>query len=353
MSALSRKEIERLIQWTISIIALCYISYRLLRFDGWSSFFEDTYNKLWLFAGLLLLQIGLSAINLTLETAKWRQLTLGLIRQSWYELLFQVLKGIQTGLITPARVGEPLVKGALLPLGLRTKGFLMSAAGSIIQNIVILSGGIIAIVMLKVSFSAQQSSFVNLQRSLILYSLIATAAFAITIGLFFLIIKSCKKHPKSTKLISHLEALRELDKKRLARVFLLTLSRYALYNFQLWLMLSFFGITKSPADIALVMLYYAAITILPTMAIADLGIRSSIALFLFGMLSPNSPAIVASVFMIWLINLALPSLVPLVIQANACRGKSQRLCHSGLREEANRFYPTTENQNQRDNYSTS
>ncbi|GAO28370.1 hypothetical protein JCM15548_1455 [Geofilum rubicundum JCM 15548] len=94
----------------------------------------------------------------------------------------------------------------------------------------------------------------------------------------------------------------------------LTILRYAIYNFQLWLMLWFFDISTGLSDLGLIMTYYAAITLLPTMAVADLGIRSSIALFLFSMLSPNSAGIVASVFLIWVINLALPSIVAALLQ---------------------------------------
>lgn len=93
----------------------------------------------------------------------------------------------------------------------------------------------------------------------------------------------------------------------------LTLLRYATYHLQLWLILHHLGVLQHWSDLALVMLYYAALTLLPTMALTDLGIRGSIALFLFGLRSANSPAIVGAIFLIWCLNLALPALLSAVL----------------------------------------
>jgi hypothetical protein len=225
-----------------------------------------------------------------------------------------VLKGIQTGMITPARAGEPLVRGLLLPLGLRTKGFLLSATGSIIQNMVLMIGGMAGILLTQNQSSGDNTTFASLQKGIADYSLITVLTATATILLVYVLIKKFKDQPVIRQLISHLRAIAQLSRTRLIKVVGLTIARYAVYNFQLWLMLWFFDISASLSDLGLIMIYYAAITLLPTMAVADLGIRSSIALFLFGMLSPNSPGIVASIFLVWIINLALPSVVAATMQ---------------------------------------
>jgi hypothetical protein len=58
----------------------------------------------------------------------------------------------------------------------------------------------------------------------------------------------------------------------------------------------------------LVPVYLLIITIIPGIALADLGIRSSAALFLFGSGGVATGAVVASVFIVWVFNLGLPSL---------------------------------------------
>lgn len=314
MTRPSHKAMARFLQWGISLAALAYIAWRLVHFNDWEVFFDTLYHQRWPFTGLLLLQLFFSAINIGLEGAKWHYLSGAVVGQSWYNTYFQVIKGIQTGMITPARAGEPLVKGLLLPLGLRTKGFLLSATGSILQNMVLMTGGMVGIILTQTHSAKSHSSFTLLQKGILDYSLLTVLAVAVMAAVVYGLIKTFKNRPVIRQLISHLRAIQKLGSTRLFKVVALTIARYAVYNFQLWLMLWFFDISTSLSDLGLIMTYYAAITLLPTMAVADLGIRSSIALFLFGMISTNSAGIVASIFLVWFINLALPSIVAIAMQ---------------------------------------
>ncbi len=309
MSHSNHKAIARFIQWAISLAALIYIIGRMVQFKDWALFFDALYHQRWQLTGVLMLQLILAAVNIGLESAKWRQLSGTIVRQSWHNIFYQVVKGIQTGMITPARAGEPVARGLLLASGLRTKGFLLSATGSIIQNIVLMIGGMAGIMLTKNQASGANSTFANLQKGIVDYSLITLLAVVTMAILIYLLAGIFKTRPVTRQLISHLRAIAQLGAKRVLKVTGFTVLRYSVYNFQLWLMLWFFGISTSLSDLGLIMTYYAAITLLPTMAVADLGIRSSIALFLFSMLSPNSAGIVASVFLVWVINLALPSII--------------------------------------------
>ena len=49
--------------------------------------------------------------------------------------------------------------------------------------------------------------------------------------------------------------------------------------------------------------------IIPTIALADIGIRGKLALELFGMISSNQLGIIAAALSIWLINLIGPAIV--------------------------------------------
>ena len=314
MSYPKHKAIARVLQWAVSLAALAYITWRLVQFKDWEVFFDTLYHQRWQFSGILIFQLIFSAVNIGLESTKWHQLSGAIVRQSWHNTFYQVVKGIQTGMITPARAGEPLVRGLLLPLGLRTKGFLLSATGSILQNMVLMTGGMLGIILTQNHISGPSSTFSKLQKGIVDYSLITILAVAAATIIVYVLIKIFKARPVIRQLISHLRAIAQLGLRRILKVVGLTIARYAVYNFQLWLMLWFFGVSNSLADLGLIMTYYAAITLLPTMAVADLGIRSSIALFLFGMLSPNSAGIVASVFLVWVINLALPSIVAIAMQ---------------------------------------
>jgi hypothetical protein len=56
-------------------------------------------------------------------------------------------------------------------------------------------------------------------------------------------------------------------------------------------------------------LIFWIMAILPTIAIAEIGIRGEAALFFLAPLSTNYLGIVSSTFMLWFINLIIPSLI--------------------------------------------
>jgi hypothetical protein len=314
MSRHHHKIMARIIQWGLSLAALAYIAWRMMHFKDWELFFDTIYHQRWPLTGILFLQLALAAINVSLECIKWRQLSGIIVQQSWHNTVYQVIKGIQTGMISPARAGEPLVKGLLLRSGLRTKGFLLSATGSIIQNMVLMLGGLAGIIFTQNHLAENNTIFSNLQKGILDYTFITLVTIMTMAILLYLFAGIFRARPLVRKIVAHLRTIAQLGAGRTMKISAVTIMRYAIYNFQLWLMLWFFDVSGSLSDLGLIMTYYAAITLLPTMAVADLGIRSSIALFLFGMLSSNSAGIVASVFLIWIINLALPSIIAVIMQ---------------------------------------
>lgn len=312
MNTERQKRTAIILNLVVSLAAGFYILYRLLRFKDWSSFFALLDGRLGSFLCLILVQLSLLAINLGLETAKWKLLSGMIVVQSCKNIFYQVLKGIQSGMITPARTGETIAKGGLLPQGLRTGGVVLSAAGSMIQNLVLICGGITGIALTRTGKYADNLSGLNeaIQR----YSLLGIGAIAILVPAVIFLAHKYRHHPRVSLMYTYLNTLRSIEKQRLFAILLFTSTRYIVFNIQLWLLLCFFGVTGGIADIGLVMLYFAAISLLPTMAIADLGIRSSLALFIFGLLSSNSPAIVCPVFLLWIINLAIPALMALIFK---------------------------------------
>lgn len=49
--------------------------------------------------------------------------------------------------------------------------------------------------------------------------------------------------------------------------------------------------------------------VIPTLALTEIGVRGSVALFFLGLVSTNSIGIVTATFTLWIINLALPALI--------------------------------------------
>ena len=51
------------------------------------------------------------------------------------------------------------------------------------------------------------------------------------------------------------------------------------------------------------------ITITPTITIAEIGVRGSVAIFVLGLFSSNDIAILSSTTILWLINLIIPAII--------------------------------------------
>ena len=59
----------------------------------------------------------------------------------------------------------------------------------------------------------------------------------------------------------------------------------------------------------LIMTMRLVVSVIPTIAITEIGIRGSVAVFLFGLLSSNIVGILSATFVMWVINLLLPALL--------------------------------------------
>ena len=61
--------------------------------------------------------------------------------------------------------------------------------------------------------------------------------------------------------------------------------------------------------IILTMVMLFIISIIPTIAISEIGIRGSVAVYLFSLVSANILGILSATFVLWVINLLLPALI--------------------------------------------
>jgi hypothetical protein len=56
--------------------------------------------------------------------------------------------------------------------------------------------------------------------------------------------------------------------------------------------------------------------ILPSIVIADLGIRGSVSIFILGQFSENTQGILTASVVLWIINIMLPSILGLFLYTN-------------------------------------
>ena len=302
-----------LIQIAIAALVLVYIIHKILSFSHWDIFFNWLNENIWLFIGLIALQLLLSAINIFTETCKWRVLTSILFKQSFIENLRQVLWGIQAGMITPAKTGEPVGKALLLKKGSRRQGLILSVAGSVFQNIVIVTAGLISLIVLKKNLIFQSDFFSFLSGKIFLYAILLPIVIILLLLLVYRLFFISSKNNYFKRLSFYLQILKKLKLRINMQLLFLTSMRYVIFSFQLWIVLFFFDIVSAPLHIWLIPLYYLVITFIPTIALVDLGVRSSAGLIIFGIISNNTAGIIMSVFIVWFFNQVIPALTGIFI----------------------------------------
>ena len=66
-------------------------------------------------------------------------------------------------------------------------------------------------------------------------------------------------------------------------------------------------------------------TIIPTIALTELGVRGSVALYFIGLISSNDIGIVTASFTLWFINLAIPAIIgsAFVLRMNIFKSREQ------------------------------
>jgi hypothetical protein len=82
------------------------------------------------------------------------------------------------------------------------------------------------------------------------------------------------------------------------------------FTTQFFILLELFEVSIAYNDaIVLIMSMLFVISVIPTIAITEIGVRGSVAVFLFGLISANTVGILSATFVMWIVNLLLPALI--------------------------------------------
>ena len=85
---------------------------------------------------------------------------------------------------------------------------------------------------------------------------------------------------------------------------------YLVFSCQYFILLRVFDVHLPFFDgMLMVFCVFFVLSMIPTISVAELGIRGSVAIYFFGKLSGNKLGIITASFGLWLINLVLPALI--------------------------------------------
>jgi len=275
----------------------------------------DSPRFLWVLSLVLLLMF----LNWLLEALKWKNLISKIEKVGLLQSIIAVLTGVTISSFTPNRIGEYFGRAFILKKASHVEGILITVLGSMSQLLItILTGSLALLIFLPVFMPG--SVFIT---GYLYYTFIAIVLLldALLLGLFFNV--SFLSTWKEKILRNGLSRIRKFfrvftmySNGELWGIMALSFIRYMVFSTQYVLLLNVLGV-KIPFYYAylLISLIYFIMAIIPTIALTELGIRGSVAIYIFGFyFSPVTTAsaglnlgiLMASV-LLWIINLGIPA----------------------------------------------
>jgi len=266
--------------------------------------------------------------NWGIESVKWRYLISKIEKISFIKSLEAVFTGVTISTFTPNRIGEYFGRVFILDKANPLKGILITIIGSMSQLLVTITIGSFGVLLFVINYQEYIKHFFFLNDKMFFWLFSGMVFVVISVDLFLVLLylnvpfvtlyvnKLIRSNWKKIK--GYISVLGEYQSNELLYVFFLSLARYFIFTAQFFILLRMFSV-KIPYFDAMIILsmVYFIITVIPTVALTELGIRGSVSIYFLGMYFDKFQVltnqiklgIVAASSTLWLINLALPALI--------------------------------------------
>lgn len=251
-------------------------------------------------------------VNWGLEARKWQLLMRSIQPMGFFTAFKSVLCGVTLSLNTPNRIGEYGGRILFVQDGNRIKAITLSIAGSIAQLIITMLMGCLGLTWLFFTTEASDQVMgisVFWLRIFLYGSIFGTVIFVIFFFRLGWLIQLIDKLPYAEKFSRYINVLETFEAKILLRLLSISFFRYIVFVLQYILMLQLLQVEQNVwTGFWLITVMFWILAIIPSFAIADLGIRGTVAKTLF-YYSSNVLGILTVTFGIWFVNLFIPALL--------------------------------------------
>ncbi len=251
-------------------------------------------------------------VNWGLEAWKWQVLMKVLQPLSFMAAFKSVLCGVTFSLNTPNRMGEFAGRILFVEEGKRLKAITLSVAGSMAQLIITMLMGCFGLIWLVIN-SGDAETVTGIPVfwvHIFLYSsILITVIFIFFFFRFGWLIKLLEKLPYANKFSKYINVLETFDAKILLSLLSISFLRYVVFVLQYIFMLQLLQVEQNVwVGCWIITVMFWILAIIPSFAIAELGIRGTVAKTLFAY-SSNTIGILTATFGIWFVNLFIPALI--------------------------------------------
>lgn len=308
MNKATKKILLNYIVTPVLTLLLLWLIYKQVQHKGGLEAQWESFKKHWHEGDNLLLIIValLAPLNWMLEALKWKMLLQKIQPVPFRKAFASTLTGISFSLITPNKIGD--FAGRILYLDNKNK--LRAAIATLISNLsqtlVTYLFGIVGLIYFNLTYPGN-------------WQLLALVAALVSAGLLLfiylridLVAQWAENRPWLRKVIISIRILKRYSKKDLLQLLGVSFIRFCIYNAQFLVLVNVLGASIPWASGFLVSgLMFWLITVIPSIFLADLGVRGYVAGLLFTDtgITADSMAILAGSYMIWLLNLVLPAII--------------------------------------------
>ncbi len=259
-------------------------------------------------------------LNWGLESFKWQRMISKIEKLSFFRSYQAVLTGASISFFTPNRIGEYFGRVYILEKASHIEGILITILGSMSQLLITILTGTIAMILINPA----RFYDVPLFTGYLYYSFIVLIVVLDLLLLFLYFNVSFLSALRDRILRSRLKKLRKFfgvfarfRKKDLGIVILLSFVRYIVFSLQYYILLKIFSVPIPFFDgIVIISLIFFVITVFPTIALTELGVRDAAAVSFFGLyfskMGVMDETIAVGVFsastFLWFLNIVIPAI---------------------------------------------
>ncbi|WP_460693468.1 hypothetical protein [Mucilaginibacter puniceus] len=261
----------------------------------------------------IILLTALMATNWVSEAYKWMIMICYVEPISLWNSFHTIICGLTVGILTPNRIGEYSTRIMFLSPRKRLIGVIIIGVGAFAQLIAVTLMAGIAIPIFIYYYKPEYITwnYIIISTSIIYCTILISAYF--NIKYVDLLINKIHFLKKYRRLFTVLSTYKKTFLLRIlcicfGRLFILIIQYYLLIH----LLISSITFSQVMLMIAVMIAFQ---TVIPTIDILDVGVRGATAAYLFGFITDNDVAIVASTTAIWFINLIVPAIIGLVMIA--------------------------------------
>ena len=278
----------------------------------------------------LVIIVFLMIINWSIEAWKWKISIQNVQPMSFSRSFRAVLSGVSFSVSTPNRMGEYLGRILYMEEGNRLRVISLTIVSSMSQLITTLLAGSVGLFFIRKNIDTGNSieGLDSFWLQVLQYGVIIVLV--ILTGFYFrlsLIINVADKLRNNSRYAWLIGSLKDIDATLLLKLLSLSAIRYIVFVLQYFLLFRLFE-----ADMEwwqcfwAVSVIFLVLAIIPTFAIAELGLRGKVSLKLIGLFSTNSLGISLATVTIWIINLVLPAIAGslLILSVKIFKNRNER-----------------------------